>query len=86
MGLAHRIRATVDQAAGSAKAKIGAVTDNHALQAEGLAQNAVGHAKQSEADPRSLEDKAQENIEAVTGASPRESPPESRIAENRSSA
>lgn len=60
MGLAHRIKAAMDQAAGSTKAKIGAVTDDHALQAEGHAQNAVGRARQSDGDPRSLEDKARD--------------------------
>lgn len=60
MGLADKIRAAVDQTAGSAKAKIGAVTDNHALQAEGHAQNAVGHAKQSNSDPGNLEVRAQD--------------------------
>jgi uncharacterized protein YjbJ (UPF0337 family) len=50
----------VDQTAGSAKAKIGAVTHDPTLQAEGHAQNAVGHAKQSDGDPGSLEDRARE--------------------------
>jgi uncharacterized protein YjbJ (UPF0337 family) len=60
MGLADKIRAAVDQTTGSAKAKIGAITDNPALQAEGQAQNAVGHAQQSDSDPRSLEDRARD--------------------------
>ena len=60
MRLADKIRAAVDQTAGSAKAKIGAVIHDLALQAEGHAQNAVGHAKQSDGDPGSLEDRARE--------------------------
>lgn len=54
MGLTDKIRAAVDQTAGSAKAKIGAVTHDPALQAEGHAQNAVGHAKQSDSDSGNL--------------------------------
>ena len=60
MGLTDKIRAAVDQTAGSAKAKIGAATNDHALQAEGHAQNAVGHAKQSDSDSGNLEERARE--------------------------
>ena len=60
MGLTDKIRAAVDQTAASAKAKIGAVTHDPALQAEGHAQNAVGHAKQSDSDSGNLEERARE--------------------------
>jgi uncharacterized protein YjbJ (UPF0337 family) len=44
MGLADRINATTDRAVGAAKDRLGAVTGNAELQAQGLAQNAVGRA------------------------------------------
>ncbi|GAA1761393.1 CsbD family protein [Kocuria aegyptia] len=47
VGLGDRIGAAVDKAAGAAKDRIGAATNRPALQAEGQAQNAVGHARQT---------------------------------------
>ncbi|MGQ1797057.1 CsbD family protein [Kocuria oceani] len=44
MGIADKINAKADRAVGAAKDKVGAATDNAELQAQGLAQNAVGRA------------------------------------------
>ncbi|WP_082157478.1 hypothetical protein [Kocuria sp. SM24M-10] len=44
LGLADRIGATTDRAVGAAKDRLGAATGNAELQAQGLAQNAVGRA------------------------------------------
>ncbi|WP_187347299.1 CsbD family protein [Kocuria sp. CNJ-770] len=44
MGLANSIGATTDRAVGAAKDRLGAATGNAELQAQGLAQNAVGRA------------------------------------------
>ena len=58
MGLQDKIGAAADKAAGAAKDKIGAATNNPALQAEGQAQNAMGHARHGGASTEDLEDTA----------------------------
>lgn len=60
MGLADKIGATTDRAAGAAKAKLGAATGNADLQTHGEAQNAVGHAKQTDGASQPVEDTARD--------------------------
>ena len=60
VGLRDKAGAAADKAAGAAKDKIGAATDKPDLQAEGQAQNAVGHARQSGHD---IEDTAREIVD-----------------------
>lgn len=60
MGLIDRISATTDRAVGAAKDKIGAVTGNAGLQAQGQARNAVGLARGHGDD---VEDAARDIIE-----------------------
>ncbi|MGW2672833.1 CsbD family protein [Kocuria rhizophila] len=47
MGLGDKISNAAEKASGSAKEKLGDVTDNRDLQAEGAADKASGGAKQS---------------------------------------
>ncbi|MEX5298584.1 CsbD family protein [Kocuria sp. CPCC 205292] len=63
MGLADRISATADRVVGAAKDRLGAVTGNAELQAQGLAQNAVGRA---EGDGEDVEDTARDIVEDET--------------------
>jgi uncharacterized protein YjbJ (UPF0337 family) len=60
MGLVGRLSATTDRAVGATKNTIGAVTGNTQLQAEGLAQNAVGRAEGHDED---VEDTARDILE-----------------------
>jgi uncharacterized protein YjbJ (UPF0337 family) len=60
MGLADKISATTDRAVGTAKDKLGAATGNAELQAQGLAQNAVGQAAGHGQD---VEDTARDIVE-----------------------
>lgn len=60
MGLADRISATTHWAVGAAKDRLGAATGHEELQAQGLAQNAVGRAG---GDGENVEDTARDIIE-----------------------
>lgn len=60
MGLGDKVGVATDKAAGAVKDKIGAATNKPDLQAEGQAQNAVGHAKQTGQD---VDDTAREIVD-----------------------